>query len=270
MVFHKGKRVALRECIYRIIRRAHLRSNHGGRDKTSARVKHNYSWLVSSPPPLLENTIQSYLHYFSRIPKDLVARFVKNCPHCQRRRGETTVQRSPVSNPRPTAVASPVASPTQAPAVPPMTKAFPTAVPLTEALPTEASLIRTSSTGAPSTETSPTPFESLDSHVSPQSVPMAFEDIMNFEPNQGNDSHINFQAGATTGSWCFNSAPITSDSYSMPSIETSHHSSMLFPYNDMSTIHPGMLESLSSPPFPSRDRLPIFYDNANDGNSFNI
>lgn len=70
MVYHENRPVALRENIYRIITRAHLRAQHGGRDKTSTRVKHNYSWSVS-PFPYDEYWLP-YSHYSSGFQRILL------------------------------------------------------------------------------------------------------------------------------------------------------------------------------------------------------
>ncbi|KAG0747121.1 hypothetical protein G6F57_006694 [Rhizopus arrhizus] len=56
--------VATKEDIYAILVAAHREANHGGRDKTSAIVKYQFSW----------------------IPKELIARFVRCCPTCKIRR----------------------------------------------------------------------------------------------------------------------------------------------------------------------------------------
>ncbi|CAO3600182.1 unnamed protein product [Absidia cylindrospora] len=64
MVCHDGKPVATQEQIYPILIRAHRDAHHGGRDKTSALVRKQYSW----------------------IPKELIARFVRRCPFCISRR----------------------------------------------------------------------------------------------------------------------------------------------------------------------------------------
>ncbi|KAI9282769.1 hypothetical protein BY458DRAFT_552369 [Sporodiniella umbellata] len=60
IIYHGNKPVATRENIYSILVKAHKDAHHGGRDKTSALVRKHYSW----------------------IPKELVARFVRHCPHC--------------------------------------------------------------------------------------------------------------------------------------------------------------------------------------------
>ncbi|KAI9271520.1 hypothetical protein BDA99DRAFT_433543 [Phascolomyces articulosus] len=64
LVCHDSKPVAMKEQIYSILVRAHREAQHGGRDKTSALVRRQYSW----------------------IPKELVARFVRHCPFCITRR----------------------------------------------------------------------------------------------------------------------------------------------------------------------------------------
>ncbi|CEP16640.1 hypothetical protein [Parasitella parasitica] len=64
LVCHDNKPVAMREQIYDILVNAHKEAHHGGRDKTSAIVRNQFSW----------------------IPKELVARFVRQCPTCINRR----------------------------------------------------------------------------------------------------------------------------------------------------------------------------------------
>ncbi|ORX45469.1 hypothetical protein DM01DRAFT_1398139, partial [Hesseltinella vesiculosa] len=63
-VCHDNKPVAMKEHIYAILIWAHRQSHHGGRDKTSALVRRRFSW----------------------IPKELIARFVRQCPFCITRR----------------------------------------------------------------------------------------------------------------------------------------------------------------------------------------
>jgi len=63
-VLHERKPVATRERLYSILCRAHDDCQHGGRDKTSAQVHKEYSW----------------------VPKELIARFVRECPSCRKRR----------------------------------------------------------------------------------------------------------------------------------------------------------------------------------------
>lgn len=65
IICHEGKPVAIREKLFKILTRAHQQCQHGGRDKTSARVRQIYSW----------------------VPKELISRFVKICPTCRVRRG---------------------------------------------------------------------------------------------------------------------------------------------------------------------------------------
>ncbi|KAH0610863.1 uncharacterized protein H6S33_011290 [Morchella sextelata] len=64
VVCHEGKPVAVREDLYHVLTTSHGQAQHGGRDKTSAQVRKNYSW----------------------VPKELIARFVRNCPSCTLRR----------------------------------------------------------------------------------------------------------------------------------------------------------------------------------------
>ncbi|KAI5787194.1 hypothetical protein EDC01DRAFT_617854 [Geopyxis carbonaria] len=72
VVLHEGKPVAVRENLYDVLRTCHLEAQHGGRDKTSAAVRKQFSW----------------------VPKELIARFVKNCPSCIARRTSPTENRS--------------------------------------------------------------------------------------------------------------------------------------------------------------------------------
>ncbi|KAL1958334.1 hypothetical protein VTO42DRAFT_4651 [Malbranchea cinnamomea] len=65
LICHEGKPVAIREKLFKILTKAHQQCQHGGRDKTSAKVREKYSW----------------------VPKELISRFVKICPTCQIRRG---------------------------------------------------------------------------------------------------------------------------------------------------------------------------------------
>ena len=60
MVTHEDKPVAAREQIYQILVHCHGECFHGGRDKTCTTIKSYYSW----------------------IPKELIAQFVKSCPTC--------------------------------------------------------------------------------------------------------------------------------------------------------------------------------------------
>ena len=59
-VTHDDKPVAAKEQIYQILVHCHGECYHGGRDKSCAQIKQYYSW----------------------IPKELVAQFVKACPTC--------------------------------------------------------------------------------------------------------------------------------------------------------------------------------------------
>ncbi|KAI7882723.1 hypothetical protein K492DRAFT_114768, partial [Lichtheimia hyalospora FSU 10163] len=77
LVCHDSKPVAMREQIYSILVKAHREAHHGGRDKTSALVRRKFSW----------------------IPKELVARFVRNCPFCiTRRNGGQTAAATAAAN----------------------------------------------------------------------------------------------------------------------------------------------------------------------------
>ncbi|KAI8342714.1 hypothetical protein BC941DRAFT_389822 [Chlamydoabsidia padenii] len=77
VVCHDDKPVATQEQIYPILIRAHRDAHHGGRDKTSALVRKQYSW----------------------IPKELIARFVRRCPFCiSRRNGHPHRQPSSPNN----------------------------------------------------------------------------------------------------------------------------------------------------------------------------
>lgn len=64
VVIHENRPVAVKEQIYDVLVQCHAQCSHGGRDKTSNQVRRYYSW----------------------IPKELIARFVKACPMCQTRR----------------------------------------------------------------------------------------------------------------------------------------------------------------------------------------
>ncbi|KZF20664.1 hypothetical protein L228DRAFT_240435 [Xylona heveae TC161] len=64
LVCHEGKPVAVRERLFQILTKAHADCQHGGRDKTSGQVRRYYSW----------------------VPKELIARFVRSCPTCSMRR----------------------------------------------------------------------------------------------------------------------------------------------------------------------------------------
>lgn len=64
IVTHENRPVAVKEQIYDVLVQCHQQCSHGGRDKTSNQVRRYYSW----------------------IPKELIARFVKACPLCNARR----------------------------------------------------------------------------------------------------------------------------------------------------------------------------------------
>ena len=68
IVTHENRPVAVREQIYDVLVQCHSQCSHGGRDKTSNQVRRYYSW----------------------IPKELIARFVKACPLCAVRRQTKT------------------------------------------------------------------------------------------------------------------------------------------------------------------------------------
>jgi hypothetical protein len=62
IVIHENKPVAVKEQLYDVLVQCHGQAAHGGRDKTAAQVRKFYSW----------------------VPKELIARFVKACPSCVR------------------------------------------------------------------------------------------------------------------------------------------------------------------------------------------
>ena len=93
-ICHEGKPVAVREKLYKILIKAHKQCQHGGRDKTSAQVRKVYSWYLKS----LRDTFQST--NTSRVPKELISRFVKLCPTCQVRRGGASARASPPDSDR--------------------------------------------------------------------------------------------------------------------------------------------------------------------------
>ncbi|GAA5916169.1 integrase zinc binding domain-containing protein [Sporobolomyces salmoneus] len=63
-IVHENRSVTIKDQIYDILVRCHGDINHAGRDRTHKQVRRYYSWL----------------------PKELVARFVKLCPICIRKR----------------------------------------------------------------------------------------------------------------------------------------------------------------------------------------
>jgi Integrase zinc binding domain len=63
IVIHENKPVATKEQLYDVLAQCHEQAQHGGRDKTALQVRKFYSW----------------------VPKELIARFVKGCPSCVRK-----------------------------------------------------------------------------------------------------------------------------------------------------------------------------------------
>jgi len=68
IVIHENKPVAVKEQLYDVLVECHGHAAHGGRDKTAAQVRKYYSW----------------------VPKELIARFVKGCPSCVRNTSPNT------------------------------------------------------------------------------------------------------------------------------------------------------------------------------------
>jgi hypothetical protein len=68
IVIHENKPVAVKEQLYDVLVQCHGQAAHGGRDKTATQVRKFYSW----------------------VPKELIARFVKACPSCVRTSPHTT------------------------------------------------------------------------------------------------------------------------------------------------------------------------------------
>ena len=64
VVLHDKRPVAIKEQIYEVLCYCHAVARHGGRDKTCATLRINYSW----------------------VPKELTAKFVKACPTCTLKR----------------------------------------------------------------------------------------------------------------------------------------------------------------------------------------
>ena len=64
VLLHDGLLVAVQEQIYDLLCYCHASTNHGGRDKTCALIRKYYTW----------------------VPKDLVASFVKACPTCNNKK----------------------------------------------------------------------------------------------------------------------------------------------------------------------------------------
>ncbi|KAL9111557.1 MAG: hypothetical protein Q9227_004045 [Pyrenula ochraceoflavens] len=97
-IVHDEKPVAIREKLFKILTKAHEQCNHGGRDKTSGQVRHVYSWYVKEGYQVFDRSAakdhirtgcilvaSAYDEY--RVPKELIARYVKICPTCRSRRG---------------------------------------------------------------------------------------------------------------------------------------------------------------------------------------
>ncbi|KAI0641007.1 hypothetical protein C8Q79DRAFT_886738, partial [Trametes meyenii] len=59
-IVHDGKCVAVKEDIYGLLCFYHERVDHGGRDRTAREIRKYYTW----------------------VPKELIAGFIKNCPTC--------------------------------------------------------------------------------------------------------------------------------------------------------------------------------------------
>lgn len=112
VVFHDKKPVATKEKIYDILVRAHGEVHHGGRDKTSALVcilrvssrlgaaVQRCSFSCNLPNP--NTSILQVRRRFSWIPKELIARFVRNCPFCISRRNGSQSPISDFKTPSPT------------------------------------------------------------------------------------------------------------------------------------------------------------------------
>ncbi|KAF8333579.1 uncharacterized protein EI90DRAFT_2888311, partial [Cantharellus anzutake] len=63
-LMHDGKPVVTTDEIYLVLVDCHFYASHGGRDATVKLVHENYSW----------------------VPKELIARFVRECPTCGKKR----------------------------------------------------------------------------------------------------------------------------------------------------------------------------------------
>ena len=88
IVCHEEKPVAVREMLYRVLVEAHGSCHHGGRDKTSSKVRQSWSWYVQMAPFFI--LICSVLTADCRVPKELIARFVKKCPTCVANRSQSS------------------------------------------------------------------------------------------------------------------------------------------------------------------------------------
>jgi hypothetical protein len=64
VIVHENRPVAVKEQIYSVLANCHHVAGHGGRDRTSAQVR----------------------RYYSYIPKEIMAQFVKICPTCNNKR----------------------------------------------------------------------------------------------------------------------------------------------------------------------------------------
>lgn len=69
VITHVGRPVAVKEHMYEILCMCHAESDHAGRDKTCKVLRNYYTW----------------------IPKELVANFVKACPTCSKKRAFDTL-----------------------------------------------------------------------------------------------------------------------------------------------------------------------------------
>ena len=95
VVLHDKRPVAIKEQLYEVLCYCHAVARHGGRDKTCATLRLNYSW----------------------VPKELTAKFVKACPTCTLKRsgnpdllsqfGQTVSSSSPYAPPPLATVAVP-------------------------------------------------------------------------------------------------------------------------------------------------------------------
>ena len=72
IVIHENKPVAVKEQLYEVLVQCHGQANHGGRDKTAAQVYSFFSFYLVQ-----------VRKFYSWVPKELIARFVKGCPTCR-------------------------------------------------------------------------------------------------------------------------------------------------------------------------------------------
>jgi hypothetical protein len=82
VICHDNKPVAVKEQIFEVLVHCHQQAGHGGRDKTSAQV--------SSLSDVSAATDIQVRRYYSWIPKEIIARFVRDCPFCQSRRTQSS------------------------------------------------------------------------------------------------------------------------------------------------------------------------------------